>query len=327
MRYRYRFIFFPALAGLIAVSTAPSLAEVGTQAVAKPSLVLADSGVDAAKRPVYTITAKSTEITEVLRSVFAKAGLEYAIDQDVVGPVDVNLKNRTIDEILMQIRDTARPPIKITKGEDKVYRVSRDYALEEKAAAIQNRMNNGGGFGSGQMGPAGVRGSQAVNAQLAIPSDKSVTLNIPDNRPIPLSQAIARISAQTGFSIVLDKRVPQDVQFAGSITEASLPTVLQTIADTAGLRLIVSGTQAVFVPTDHYRIMVNNMMLGQTGIACQKCRQPVWSTWSYCPSCGQATQRGIQNQMQNPYQNRQNPYLNRQQPRPGTNNPVRKIDR
>jgi hypothetical protein len=320
MRHIRRTIVGPALAWLVVAVAAPVRAEVGVQGATKPSLVVVDNGVDASKRPVYTITAKSTEITEVLRAVFAKAAVEYAIDQDVVGPVDVNLKNRTFDEILMQIRDTARPPIKILRGEDKVYRVSRDYVLEEKAAILQNRLNNqGGGFGSGQIAPSGPRVGQFPGSQVMLPADKFVSLNVPDSSPIPLSQALARISAQTGFPILLDKRVPQEVKFSGSI-EASLNLALPALADIAGLRLVMSGGQAVFVPTDSFRILVNNMLLGQTGSPCTKCRQTVWSTWSFCPNCGQITPRGAQTQMQNSY-------MNRQQQRPGTNNPVRKIDR
>ena len=127
-----------------------------------------------------------------------------------------------------------------------------------------------------------------------------VTLDVPINRPISLSDALSQIGAQARLPITLDSRIPRDLTFTGRITQAPLSLVLQTIANTSGLKLVTVGSQVAFVPTDEFTLRLNNAILGQSGaVPCSRCGQPVSPAWRFCPNCGlqlQQTSAARQNQ-------------------------------
>jgi hypothetical protein len=130
---------------------------------------------------------------------------------------------------------------------------------------------------------------------LGVPADRYVTLSVPPDRPIPLSQAIQRIATQTRFPVRLDPRVPRDVLFTGDITQAPLPLALQNIAETAGLKVLANGMQAVLVPADHFQILYGNVIVAEhPSVPCRRCGQPLAATWAFCPHCGAPTARAEQ---------------------------------
>lgn len=279
---------------------AQELAETTGQAN-QSGLSIVENGTDRQNNRLFTIQADRVDVADVLRTFFKKAGVEAAIDRDVSGPVNLTIKNVTFREALQYVVQFARPQIKITKGQnDSVYHVSRDLEAQRKAEAIANRiqeLNGATGHAYPPVVPNGI-GPQTSRLgpplQIGLP-DRTVTLEVPDDHPIPLSEALSRISQQTRFPIYLDRRVPRELSFAGTISEAPLSLVLQRLASTTGLKLLASPTQATLVPPDQFTIRVNDMLLNQyPNMPCSKCGQPISSLWYYCPHCGQITPRGAQ---------------------------------
>lgn len=250
---------------------------------------------------LFSVQADSTEITQLLKALFLKAGDEFSIDQDVAGPVDLKVKNATLEQIFQRVIESAYPPVRIKK-DGKFYRVSRAYDLERAALEIRERMRGRNGFGS-PMGELSNRPGGGLaplpngyQTPSSIPSNRYVTLEVPKTRPISMVEALARISEQARFPIMLDKRVPRELSFWGNITQASLPLVLQAIADTSDLKLIADGTQAILVPTDQFTVLLRDVVLRQySHTPCRKCGQRLPVTANYCPNCGQITARGAQN--------------------------------
>jgi hypothetical protein len=281
--------------------TAQEVADATLQAN-QSGLSIVENGTDRQNNRLFTIQADRVDVADVLRTFFKRAGAEAAIDQDVAGAVNLNIKNVTFREALQWIVQVARPQIKVTKGRnDSIYHVSRDIEAQRQAEAIANRIQelsgqpghayppvvpNGLGPQTNHLGPSTV--------QIGVP-DRTVTMDVPDDHPIPLAEALSRISQQTRFPIYLDRRVPRELSFAGTISEAPLSLVLQRLSSTTGLKLLASSTQATLVPPDQFTIRVNDMLLNQyPNMACAKCGQQISSLWSYCPHCGQITPRGAQ---------------------------------
>lgn len=280
----------------------------GVRAV-QSGLSIVESGADAAHR-VYTLQADRVDVAELLRAFFKKAGQEAAIDRDVTGQITLTIRDKSFREALQWIVQVTRPFIKVT-ALNGVYHVSLDPAAQAaqdarvRADAVRNAMRPGGvpsvvplpGGPSGGSPFAGphIGGIGGIGWPAGIPNDRPVSISVPPNHPIPLADAVARLSAQARFPISLDPQVPRELNFTGIITEAPLPLVLQTIASTSGLKLVANGRQAVLYPTDQLRILVNDVLLNQYPAApCVRCGQMVSSAWSFCPFCGQPTPRGLQ---------------------------------
>jgi len=270
----------------------------------RTGLSIVENGTDRMNNRIFTVQADHIELVEVLKTFFKRAGAEVAIDQDVSGHVDLSIKNVTFREALQWIVQVARPQIKVTKGKnDSIYHVSRDFEAQKTADEIARKIENLGGLSRGGITTPYIPGIVPPNLTRVnqgsltgnVPNDRMVTLEVPEDKPIPLSEALSRISSQAKFPIFVDRRVPRELSFTGTISEAPLPLVLQTIASTTGLKLLTSGTQATFVPTDQFTIRVNDMLLGQyPNIQCSKCSQLISGLWSFCPHCGQQTPRGVQ---------------------------------
>lgn len=302
----FRLLFaLAALALPLCCGAAAARADVGHDGAetAQSGLSIVESGADAAHR-VYTIQADRVDVAELLRSFFKKAGQEAAIDRDVTGPVTLTIRDKGFREALQWIVQVTRPFIKVTSLNG-VYHVSLDPAAQAaedarvRADAVRNAMRPDGvppvvplpgGPGSPFAGPRiGGTGWPA-----GIPNDRMVSISVPPNHPIPLAEAVARLSAQARFPIMLDPQVPRELNFTGIITDAPLPLVLQTIASTSGLKLVANGRQAVLYPTDQLRILVNDVLLNQyPATPCVRCGQMVSPAWSFCPFCGQPTPRGL----------------------------------
>jgi hypothetical protein len=298
------------LALIVLAFLAPARSDLGAQAN-HTGLSIVEEGADSSGNHLYTIHADNVDIKEVLRAFLKKTDQELAIDQDVAGTVPVlDIRNKTFHDALQWIVNVAQPRIKIVKV-GSVYHVTRDLdairkadaaSIAERAQQRIDQIHNGGFGGAGGSMPSVVpmgsaTGQMRSNSafQNGIPMDRNVSISVPEGQPIPLSQVLEKMSAQTGFSIVLDPRVPRELSFSGTITEAQLPLVLQTIATTSGLKLVANGTQAIFSPTDQFTLRLGGNVIGvHPSVPCSRCRQPVSPFWNYCPHCGQIIPRGMQ---------------------------------
>lgn len=293
------------LGALAACLALPALGADAGQAAGRRGISIAETGKDSEGRPLFSVLADSAEVTDLLKALFTKTGDEFTIDQDVSGPIDLNIRDKTLEDLFQEIARTFHPALKIRK-DGKVWRVSRGFDAQAAAEAIRNRMEGNGRFEGALQTPNGVMPrsgknllSTAVPLGETIPTNRYVSLDVPDARPIALSDALAQISAQTGFPVSLDKRVPRDLRFSGVIVRASLPLVLQEIARTSGLKLIADGTQAVLAPTDQFSITFNGLQIGQmTAFTCRRCGHSISPLWNFCPNCGLPTPRGTQQQYQ-----------------------------
>lgn len=271
----------------------------------RTGLSIVEGGTDRANNRLYTIRADNVEITDLLKALFKKTNGELAIDQDVSGPVNLSVRDLPFRDALQWIVQVVRPPIKIVRKEN-VYHVSRDidakreFDAKQAASAIAERMGQGrngiGNTGTLPYSP-GLNGTQRLGASpllTGIPMDRMVSLDVPETKPIPLAEALARISTQTRFPIRIDSRVPREVSFAGVITQAPLPLVLQKIADSSGLKVVANGMQAAFYPTDQFTLRVNGLLLGQyPADTCVKCGQSLAAGWAFCPFCGQPSSNAV----------------------------------
>ena len=81
--------------------------------------------------------------------------------------------------------------------------------------------------------------------------------------------------------------------FTGTIVQAPLATVIQTIADTAGLHVVNDGQGLVLVPTPQMTVTINDIVLGvYPNTPCKSCGIKLSPAWKFCPNCGQPTGRG-----------------------------------
>jgi len=299
MRWFVALILMLGLAGSAPID-AQELADSTLQA-GRSGLSIAESGVDASNNRLFRIVADRVDVADVLRAFFKQAGVEFAIDPDVSGPINLSRRDVTFLQGLQALVQVAKPQIKVTRGaNNNVYHVSRDPDAQRAADAIANRIQQMGAHAYPSVVPGNIIGqTNPLNSlptiQIGAPGDRTVTLEVSEEHPIPLADALSRISQQAHFPIYVDRRVPRELSFAGTITEAPLSLVLQRIATTTGLKLLASPTQATFVPPDQFTIRVNNMLVNQyPNMPCAKCGQQISSLWSYCPYCGQITPRGAQ---------------------------------
>ncbi len=238
-----------------------------------------------------SVTADGAEITDLLKKLFNKSGDEYTIDQDISGPVDLKIRYATFSEVYRRIAESAKPPLKI-KMDGKLYHVSRETPLAKPGT------ESGGPVGIGVVPipngpiPNGYGTIPMGYGQVMQGSRMSVTLDVPEDRPILMTEALSKISAQTGVHLRLDRRIPRDVMFFGRITNGSLATVIEAIANTAKFKVIQESTGIVFAPTDLFGVNYNNVLVGiWTDTPCRNCGTRLAASWKLCPICGQSTAR------------------------------------
>ncbi len=259
---------------LILCCLAPGIARANQ--VRRDAVAITESGTGADRR--FTVIADNAEITDLLKQLFAKTGDEFSVEQGVAGPITLLVRDATLDQVFNRITEVARPPLKI-RHEGNYYRV----AVDTSAPA-----GNPPGVVPGGVRPGIRRVFPDVPAGYEIlnPGNRLVTIDVPKDHPIPLSTALARISAQTGYLVRLDPHVRPDTTFTGTIVKASLSMVLQAIADTTRLRIVDYGTYALLVPTPEFQIRFNTDSFPFPAITCPNCHASVSSAWNYCPNCG-----------------------------------------
>src|SRR5262249_40299937 len=155
------------------------------------------------------VQTDAAEITEVLKAIFKLTGDDFAIDQDVSGPVDIKIRNETPANVLSRIADSAKPALKIRRVGN-LYKISRDPALARPTEP------GAGNAGFDPLKPYAAAGNPIGYQQVAS-GNRPVNLDVPKDRPIPMSEVFARIAAQSGLNIRLDRRVPRELTFSGTI--------------------------------------------------------------------------------------------------------------
>src|SRR5215470_3900396 len=89
--------------------------DVNSQQKRGPAISIVDLGVGADGERRLNVQTDAAEIADVLKAVFKITGDDFAIDQDVVGSVDIKLKDATPAEVFKQIAESAKPALKIRK--------------------------------------------------------------------------------------------------------------------------------------------------------------------------------------------------------------------
>ena len=257
--------------------------------VAAPTLAISDNGADVSGNTLFSIIANGSNITDVLKKLFDKMGVkEYTIHQDVAGTVDIRMLKATGQQLLREVAEAARPPLRISRDDKGVYRVSQELVTSPTGI----NLGPGGVIPPGVVPVKGAGVPQIGYNQLGF-GNRPVTLNVPDDRRISLADAVRQISQQTGVQIILDRRVSREVEFSGTITRAPLSLVLQSIADTAGLKLLVDANGATLTPPDQFLIRVRDILLGNyTSMTCPGCGERLNGAWKYCPNCSRVTPFG-----------------------------------
>ncbi len=271
---------------LLALVFAPSSANV--QGV-RSGIAISPSATDTNGNRTYNVVADSAELSAFLKELFKVTGDQFTVDQDVAGPVDLNLKAATIDQVIKEVAKLAKPPIRIVK-QGGVYRVSRDFNAQ--AAANSLRDSTGEGILQSTRPPGSVFGPNGNPYQALAPANRPVTLDVARERPISLADALSRISVQTNVMVRLDRRIPRELTFSGTVSRAPLGLVLQYIAEASDLKIVWDNSQVLLLPTDRFQIRVNEILIGQYPAGnCVKCGSKLLSDWIYCPRCGQAVAR------------------------------------
>lgn len=224
----------------------------------------------------YDVDVVGVDVRDVLGTLLGRAEVRYRLHDGVAGAVSLTARNATLEELLDSVRAVAHPPIRFVRGE----------VLEVALAT----------------GPDGGPAGQSARSALASrPTDatprtlppgfllRSVTLDIPDARPVTLRRAMQMVEAQTGVRIVLDPRIPRDLGFAAQMGSASLQTVLDTLSRTGAFKWTVRTDGAVEVsPSDWLRVTVGGTAIAGGGSSpCTRCGRPVLSAWRFCPFDGQ----------------------------------------
>src|SRR5258706_15315431 len=80
-----------------------------------PAISIVDLGVGPDGERRLNVQTDAAEITDLLKAVFKLTGDDFAIDQDVSGPVDIKIKNATAADVFRQIANSAKPPLKIRR--------------------------------------------------------------------------------------------------------------------------------------------------------------------------------------------------------------------
>jgi len=253
-----------------------------------PVLSVSNNGADAKGNKLYSVTARGQGTAEILRALFAHTGDQNVIDEDVAGTVDISVRNATLEQILQLVSEAARPPLRIRRDSKGLYKVSRELVAQPVGIDL----------GPGNVVPPGiVPNSSSVMApggyqQLAA-GNRVVSLNIPKERPIPLADALRMITMQTGYNVVLDRRIPREVEFSGKIDRAPLSMVLPFIAEASKLKLTMNATGATFTAPDWLILRINGVILANSeDTACPGCGERVSNEWRYCPNCSRITPSG-----------------------------------
>jgi hypothetical protein len=238
---------------------------------------IVETGTSENGAPLYHVESNGVEVAELLKALFRKIGADYSIDQDVVGPVDMVIRDATLEEVFARIKELSRPPIRIVREirENKTfYRVMR--VLEKPPIQQSSRAS---------------LPEQQADYYKALLANRYVSLNVPESRPIPLTEALRRMQEQTQVNIQVDRRIPRSVQFIGSFARTPLPFALDSIAQTGQLKVVYTPGGVLLAPTDNFRLLLNGIELGgypgQAMSACPRCQAPIGAKWAFCAYCGQ----------------------------------------
>lgn len=259
-----------------------------------PGLTITEAGKSSAGRQLYNLKADGAYVVDVLKQLFAKAGINnYQISAEVTGSVTLDVQGVSADSLIDQVRSAMVPPLYIQSNGRQIF-VMRSANAVSKAEEIRRRME---AMQGGRLAPgivpngltSGLEGAYRDSAAL----EKTVTLNVSDEHPITLSAALQLLESQTRVPIRLDPSLTGDVKFTGTVTRVPLRTVLQNIAPggEGSLKWISTPSQILIAPADRMNVVWNGSAIGSNQ-ACQKCKQLLLSTWNFCPNCGQPTRRG-----------------------------------
>jgi hypothetical protein len=245
------------------------------------ALTLVETGRAPNGKPRYSIEAYSVDLNTLITEVLRRTGEEFAVSQDVTGPVSLVLRNATADEILEAASRVARPPFRITRGRGIVVSLAPEAEGPVPPGGIR-RITTGPGR---RVGPSPTAIIDATSA-LQTP----VSLDIADGRPVAMAQAMKALEQQTGVPIRLDPRIPGNLGFAARVTRTPLMVVLESIARTGALKWSVQSDGSVLVaPTDWMRLTLGGAPLPPAAAStpCPRCGRPIQPDWRYCPGCGQ----------------------------------------
>ncbi len=250
----------------------------------RSAISLGEIGKNANGQTLYNLRSDNADVSELLRMVFNRKGeANYFVGDDIKGTVSLNVRGVTLDDILTLVQ-TSVPTIKITSGP--IVRPTRD--LKAIASRIQSQLDL-------KYITPGQVSALTTGISPDAPLSRLVTLNIPDSNPTTLANALATIEHQTRVSIKLDARVPADVKFIATVTSMPLGSLLDKIAPAAGfgaLKWVAMNNYILIAPADRLQVMTGPQVLG-SALVCVHCNQPLATIWSYCPNCGQLTQRGM----------------------------------
>jgi hypothetical protein len=269
----------------------------GLPAVAQaPGLTITGSGRSANGKPLFDLKAENADVIEVLKQLFSRARLgAYEISPEIRQSVTFSAKGATADELIDKVRNSTTPPLNIVTNGQTVF-VTRSANAVSRAEEIRRRME-GNPYSRLTPGivPSGLSEAFAGGYRDAAALETPVSLNVPDDKPISLGALAALLEKQTRVPIRLDAGVPSDVKFTGVLTRVPLRSVLQNLAPGTGegsLKIVSSANQILIAPTDRFNLMYGASVIGST-LRCERCRASLFSTWSFCPNCGQATKRGL----------------------------------
>lgn len=265
-------MWYQRLTKMAVIAVLLSMSVTGLAQVApRGGLSVAEATPSADGKPRYTVIADSVPINDLLRNLFKKTGEQYSIDQDVYGPVDIVIKNATVDEILARICEASHPPLRIERGAfTRVIAVRHSEPIASKSVrfATPTELN-----------------ADAAHAGTPAPLDRPVTLLIPDSRPVSLAQGLRMISQQVQVPIVLDPSIPGQARFSARFQQTSLSLVLDSLAKTGAFQWSVTSQGAILIaPRDSLRIMFGERALADH--PCARCKHPLAAAWRYCPYCG-----------------------------------------
>ncbi len=242
--------------------------------------------------PRYTLEANGADLRDVLAALLRKTGKEFVINQDVTGPISLELRDRTLDEILSYLAKVAHPPIVVKRGDmitvataPPVVATGEAAGAKPDAQAARNEKAQSGD--RGRLAVFQANYAQFVPGQ-TLTLGQPVNLVIPDERPMPLRTVLRQIEGQTRVPIRLDPRVPADVGVAARFTETPLSLVLESIGRTGALKWQLRPDGSVLItPSDWLLVTVRGVPTwSNPSVSCPGCGRPVLPSWSFCPHDG-----------------------------------------